>query len=300
MENEVSVFSLEYPPNLNATYEIAPSYVPQRTLDCLHCGTKDGTILIIWDRNGGKNQEFKFHLDKDLNVSIEPMHAPGKVLDVKGGKPKNTANIQLSTKNDSKSQKFKMVRTSDNCYIFFSCYDLNYAIDVLHSGTKNETKVVVFTKNYTKAQKFVLFQKKHLPLTLAYALKYAEEENPNFKTCDPNCANFCSQCLLAGGQNEDDVWNRNSYAFINETMFREYFIQKNVKWKENVPINEVESGDIIYSKNDDGGFCTPLIVVKTLKRGIIYCGNTQGKNKGMLNVSVIPGVLKTNCLFADK
>ena len=112
------------------------------------------------------------------------------------------------------------------------------------------------------------------------------------------CANFCSQCLWAGGINQDDIWNINSYAFTSETMFREYFIKKNVAWKENVPLKEVESGDIIYNKTEIGGFCTPIIVVQKLKKkGIIYCGNTRGVNKGILTLYIIPGVLKTSTLF---
>ena len=34
---------------------------------------------------------------------------------------------------------------------------------------------------------------------IEYALRYATERNKEFKEYDPNSANFCSQCLLAGG-----------------------------------------------------------------------------------------------------
>ena len=190
-----------------------------------------------------------------------------------------------------------MVRTSDGCYRFLSCLNFNFAIDVYGRENKNNSNVIIYTKNNTDAQKFVLFPKYQLPSTLSYALKYAEENNPSFNVCVPNSANFCSQCLWAGGINQDDIWNINSYAFTNEIMFREYFINRNVPWKENVPLTEIESGDIIYNKTEIGGFCTPLIVVQILKKGIIYCGNTGGVNKGILTIFIIPGVLKTSTLF---
>ena len=297
MENEVSVFSLDFPPNINAVYEICPVYAQKKALDCYGFGKSDGTNIAIFDRSGRKNQQFKFNLDKDLNVSIEPLHAPGKVLDVKDGIAKDRQNLQLWSKNNTKAQSFKMVRTSDGCYRFISCINSKYAIDVYGKASNNNANVIIYTKNNTDAQKFVLFPKYQLPSTLSYALKYAEQNNPNFNVLVPNSANFCSQCLWAGGLNQDDLWNINSYAFTDETLLREYFISKNVPWKENVPLREVDSGDIIYNKSELGGFCTPLIVVQKLKKGLIYCGNTQGENKGILTMSIIPGVLKTSTLF---
>ena len=145
MENEVSVFSLDFHPNINAAYEICPVYAQKKALDCYVLGKSDGINLMIQDRNGGKNQQFKFILDKDLNVSIEPLHAPGKVLDVKDGNAKNRQNIQLWTKNNTKTQSFKTVRTSDGCYRFFSCLNFNFAIDIYGKANKNNSNVIIIT-----------------------------------------------------------------------------------------------------------------------------------------------------------
>ena len=293
-----NVFSLPIHPNINKIYSIVPIYAVHKAFDLYHWGTKNGTNLLIWGRSGNPNQEFKFNLDKDLYISIEPLHCKGKVLDLEGSNIKSHTNIHLWEKNGSKSQLFKLVKSGENCYSFIASSDNNLAIDVFMMKSDDGSNVILHARNDSNAQKFYLVGRNVLESCLAYALKYSEEENPEYQTCNPNSANFCSQCLLAGGEDENEIWNKNSYSFVNEIMFREYFISKNVKWEENVGLNEVESGDIVYNKNEEDGFCTPIIVIQKLKKGIIYCGNVStGKNKGLFYIKTIPGLLKTSSLF---
>ena len=60
---------------------------------------------------------------------------------------------------------------------------------------------------------------------------------------------------------------------------------------------EVNSGDIIYNKNDSNEFCNPMFVIKRLKNGVIYCSNSLEKNKGILKIDFAPGLLRTSSLF---
>ena len=109
---------------------------------------------------------------------------------------------------------------------------------------------------------------------------------------------FCSQCLVAGGEDENDVWNKNTDAFKDDRLLREHFNQKGIPWVENANIKEIESGDIVYTKKESDTFSGPVFVIKRMKKGIIYCGNNSDiKSKGFLKLNEAPGLLKTSNLF---
>lgn len=296
---EPSIFSSDIYPNPNKLYTIVPIFAQDKAIDINKGDTKEGTKVHIWKRHNGSNQTFKLVLNDNLDCSIEPLHCKNRTLDVRFSEVKNHTNIQLWGKNGTKAQYFRLVKAGDDCFTFLSSLNYNYAIDVEGKNSKDGTKLILYQRNNTDAQKFKLIGKNVLTSSIEYALKYSVESNPKYKIYNPNGANFCSQCLFAGGENANEVWKPNSDAFINETILREYFFQeKGIEWKENAKIEEAKPGDIIYTKKENNEFCFPVFFIMKLKNGFVYCGNNEHmENKGIMNIKIFPGLLKTSSLF---
>ena len=105
--------------------------------------------------------------------------------------------------------------------MFISKLNESFCIDVSNGGSDNETNIWLYTKNDTNAQKFRLINS--LDAAIIYAKKYYNERNIKYNFYEGhNCANFCSQCLVAGGVPITDEWKNGEPAFIN--------IQKLIKY----------------------------------------------------------------------
>ena len=295
--SEPSVFSLDFCPNPNKIYTIVPAYAQELAIDINGFETKNGAKVQLWTRNNGKNQKFKIILNKDKDAMFEVQHCKNMVLDLCHSKVQNSTPIHLYSRNDTGAQYFRVVKAGDDCYSFLSSYNNSFCIDVHHREKKNGAKIQLYERNNTDAQKFKLIGENDLRSALAYALKYSDEPNGEYEFLPLNSANFCSQCLYAGGVDVDAEWNKNSDNFRNDTKLREYFQKKGVEWKEFANLSEVNSGDIIYKINDSNEFCNPIFVIKRLKDGVIYCSNSLEMNKGILNIDVVPGLLRTSSLF---
>ena len=295
--SEPSVFSFEFGPNPNKKYTIVPDYAQDMAIDINGSETKNGAKVTLWSRNNGKNQKFKIILNKDKDAMFEAQHCKNMVLDLCHSKVQNSTPIHLYTRNDTPAQYFRVVKAGDDCYSFLSSYNHSFCIDVNRGEKKNEAKIQLYERNNTDAQKFKLIGENDLSSALAYALKYSDVPNGEYEFFASNSANFCSQCLYAGGVDIVAEWNKHSNNFTNETKLREYFQKKGVEWKEMANLLEVNSGDIIYNKNDSNEFCNPMFVIKRLKDGVIYCSNSLEKNRGILNIDFAPGLLRTSSLF---
>lgn len=297
--DEPSVFSLDCHPNPNKIYEIEPLCSPNKLITVEDAKSKEGTNIYIYEKTNSLNQKFKINLIDNENCNLEACHAKDKVFDVAYSKVKNHTNIHLWTKNNTNAQSFRIIKTGDDCYSFLSNLNVNYCIDISFSGTKNKTNVQLYERNNTNAQKFKLIGKNVLKSAVEYALKYADEKNEEYNYYEGhNGANFCSQCLYAGGEDPNDDWNKKTDAFKNDELLRTYFMQKGIPWSENVKIKEINVGDIVFTKSGNNSFSEPIFVIKKLKKGLIYCGNNPNvENKGILKCSVVPGVLHTRKLF---
>ena len=297
--DQPSIFALSFHLNPNKKYVIEPLCAPKMALDVEESKTQDGANLFIFQRNNGLNQLFKFYVNKDLDCLIEACHWKNKVIDVNHSEVKNGTNIQLWQRNDTKAQLFRIIKGGEDSYTFLSSLDYTCCMDISGSGTKNKTNVQLYKRNSTKAQKFKLYGINDLSSALEYALKYADVPNFNYTFEDKNGANFCSQCLYAGGIEDNEIWNKNTETFKGETLLRVYFNTKEgIAWNENVNLKEINPGDIVYTKKENNVFTGPVFVIKILKKGIIYCGNNFDiDSKGILELKIYPGVLKTSSLF---
>ena len=127
-------------------------------------------------------------------------------------------------------------------------------------------------------------------------MNYAKERNPDYEVHEPNSTNFCSQCLVAGGVDEDEIWTKKSEAFVEPEKFKEYFIKKGVEWEENPKIDEIKAGDIIFTQ-DKKNNQFPVFVVRTTIDKIGYCSNSEDKKESFLKIELAKSILKTSSLF---
>lgn len=87
---------------------------------------------------------------------------------------------------------------------------------------------------------------------IAYAHQYYENYNPaykNYNNVGGDCANFVSQCLYAGGLQQDAVWYNGSSAWINCTNQINYFRNKGYKVIDYASASDIKPGNPVYYYN---------------------------------------------------
>lgn len=128
-----------------------------------------------------------------------------------------------------------------------------------------------------------------------YAKKYWNKRNSNYNYYSGNnCANFVSQCLVAGGIRTTSTWKNGTYAFVNCTGLKNYFVKNhNVTYKKNPSASSIKRGDVIYTNG--GGHV--MFVMKVSGNTIYASGNTNNRDCLALRTSSICGVLQTSKLL---
>ena len=282
--------------NINKIYKIETKLSPELVLEIEKGERKNRAKIILGKSNDVTYQYWKFHLKSDSNYLIESLHVKNKVLDINEGKIKNCTQVQIFERNDTNAQIFHIVDVGEGYYSFLSSSDNNFCIDVKRSGTNPGNIIWLYHRNFTDAQKYKLIGKNFLNYSLDYAMNYAKERNPDYEVHEPNSTNFCSQCLVAGGVDEDDIWTKKSEAFVEPEKFKEYFIKKGVEWEENPKIDEIKAGDIIFTQ-DKKNNQFPVFVVRTTIDKIVYCSNSEDKKESFLKIELAKSILKTSSLF---
>lgn len=87
---------------------------------------------------------------------------------------------------------------------------------------------------------------------IAYAHQYYENYNPaykNYNNAGGDCANFVSQCLYAGGLQQDAVWYNGSSAWISCTSQINYFRNKGYKVIDYASASDIKPGNPVYYYN---------------------------------------------------
>lgn len=128
-----------------------------------------------------------------------------------------------------------------------------------------------------------------------YAIKYWNKRNTNYSYYSGNnCANFVSQCLVAAGMPTSNTWKNGTYAFINTTGLKNYFVNNyKVTYKSRPKASDIAVGDVIYTNN--GGHV--MFVMAKSGNTIKASGNTNNRDRITVGINGISGVLKTSSLF---
>lgn len=150
-----------------------------------------------------------------------------------------------------------------------------------------------------------------------YALKYAEERNPEYPNMQMNCTNFVSQCLAAGGKKEDQgkfpgdghgisfdrdknkwysnkkVWDSRrpasfstSVTFVRTDAFFEYWTERRgltlKKYRNTFEgrgklIKEAEPGDVFLFYDGKGAIIHFGLVTKKTDLDLFFSANTKDR-----------------------
>ena len=283
-------------PDSKYIYKIQPLYSKNLVFEVEKGKIKDGTNIQLGESKDEKYQYFKILSRSDNCCRFEPLHCRTSVIDVKYSKMKNQTNIHLYTQNSSNAQYFKIITAGESCYSFLSSIDQNFCIDCNNSGTKPGTNIQLYKRNYTNAQKFRLIPRRDISLSVEYAKKYALEKNKDFKNYNPNNVNFCSRCLVAGGVEENSLWNQNKESFSSYNGLKDYFINKGIKLIEYLNGVNIEQGDILFLKFSEQNIKVAF-VVSIKDKQILICSNDPNMKEETIDKHFIWCILKTSSLF---
>lgn len=293
MENKEILPSI----NPNKLYKFEIKLSPGIVIEIEKGNRKDGTPIVLANTSDASFQFFKLR-PKGENYVIESLIDKNKVIDVYWSRMENGNKIHLYKKNNTKAQEFKLVDAGDGYISILSSINNDYCLDVPHSQTKLGTKIWLYRRNFTDAQKFKLIGKNFINQSLEYAQKYSLERNPDYESKEDNSTNFCSQCLVAGGIDQDEIWKKGEESFFNSDKFKEYFINKKIEWKANPVISEIKPGDVIFCKeNKKSNFAKTIFVMRTSVKNVVFCSNSKDLCEEYLDINFIEGLLKTSCLF---
>lgn len=133
-------------------------------------------------------------------------------LDVSGGDDGNNGvNIQLWELNDTDAQKFGLDRTFNNAFILRTGPSgFDSAVTVNEASCNNSANVFQWEYNGTHNDEWLLEPcERSDEWGVDYALANAYERAPaypNLSSLGGDCANFVSQCMLAGGMHYENNW----------------------------------------------------------------------------------------------
>ena len=145
-----------------AVYELEPQHALGQRLDVRGINQSDGTVVELYQRNGGQNQQWKF-IDRGNNIyELEPQHAPGQRLDVKGVSAADNAAVQQYHRNGGANQRWKAIASGDGIYELEPQCAPGKRLDIgLLSGT---VRAVSKTANASNSQRWRLVK---VPLSAA-------------------------------------------------------------------------------------------------------------------------------------
>ena len=281
--------------NPNKLYKIETKLAPGLVIEFKKGIKKEGTPIILGKSSDVSYQFFKIK-KKDEGHIIESLSAPGYVIDVLHSKMIKENKIQLYPFNGTNAQVFNFIDAGNGYISILSMINQNFCLDVPYSKASEGTKIWLWTRNNTDAQKFKLIGINFINQSIEYARTYALKRNPEYEEKEDNSTNFCSQCLVAGGIDQDDIWKKGEETFYESNKFKQYFIGKNIEWKENPLIDEIKPGDIIFSK-DKIKFPNTMFVMRTSAHNVVYCSNSKDFLEEYFDLKDIEGVLKTSYLY---
>lgn len=183
-------------------------------LDVDHSIDKNGTNVLQWHYNGGVGQQWKLvHTGNGLYKLVSQVGSKNRVLDINKNDNKNRSNIDIWTDNNSGDRRFRIIMNEDgySYRIVSQCSKFTKAVTVEKASCNDTANVFQFQYNASNNDEWIFEPIKGYSRELAvnYAKKNVYNSvpaYPNLRKMGGDCANFVSQCMLAGGIHYQDNW----------------------------------------------------------------------------------------------
>lgn len=214
---------VEDPSILGSIYYNIKNVRSGQYLDVYNANTSDGTNVIQYKYHGNNNQKWNIvYLGGGLYKIVSALDTT-KALTVASSTGANGLNIYISTFTNDVTQRFAMVRQNDTTYkILTNASNYIGAMTVYNASCNQGANVIQYTYNGTHNDEWLLEADSYYP---SFGIRYARANWDNHLNTYPdldymgensgNCANFVSQCLVAGGKKYEGAWyvykNNNSH-----------------------------------------------------------------------------------------
>ncbi len=183
-------------------------------LDVDHSIDKNGTNVLQWHYNGGVGQQWKLvHTGNGLYKLVSQVGSKNRVLDINKNDNKNRSNIDIWTDNNSGDRRFRIIMNKDgySYRIVSKCSNFTKAVTVESASCNDKANVFQFQYNASNNDEWIFEPVNGYSRELAtnYATKNVYSSvpaYPNLRNMGGDCANFVSQCMLAGGIHYQDNW----------------------------------------------------------------------------------------------
>lgn len=194
-------------------------------LDADHSVDKNGTNVLQWHYNGGVGQQWKLvHTGNGLYKLVSQVGSKKRVLDINKNDNKNKSNIDIWSDDNSGDRRFRIIMNKDgySYRIASQCSNFTKVVTVEKASCNDTANVFQYQYNASNNDEWIFEPVKGYSRELAvnYANKNVYNSvpaYPNLRKMGGDCANFVSQCMLAGGIHYQNEWYVNKDNNKNPT-----------------------------------------------------------------------------------
>ena len=140
-----------------ADYELQSALDKTLVLDIQGKSKENSARMLVYERNDGKNQRFRFEAMSDGTYLIKCVHS-GKYVDVQGGGTKQGQAVIQYAKNSKDNQRWRLSVDASN-RVTFTCKKSGMCFDIQGGKAKTGAKMIQYPSNGGKNQKWVLNKK---------------------------------------------------------------------------------------------------------------------------------------------
>lgn len=210
---------------VSGIYDVAPRivsgqiyYIKNKNsgqyLDVNNAEDTDGRDVHQWIMNGTDAQRWQVvHVGNGIYKFISQLGSKTRVLNVSGGGSENTTNINIWTDSESSSKRFSIVLNDDgySYRILSLCSGYTKAVTVINASCSSGDTIFQYQYNGTWNDEWIF--EPVFDYSVDLAVNYAKnnynkkvQTYPYVHYLGGDCANFVSQCMLAGGVHYQDTW----------------------------------------------------------------------------------------------
>ena len=140
--------------DLKGEYIMQSSINSNYVLDIRGKSKNNSAQMIVWTKNGGKNQKYSFEKQTNGSYAIKCLHS-GKYVDVQGGGTKKSQKVIQYTWKNGTNQKWKISVDSKNQVTFLNLKS-GMAFDVRGGKAAKGKEMIQYPSNGGNNQKWVL------------------------------------------------------------------------------------------------------------------------------------------------